>query len=180
MTERFWFQNSIEGLYVRGLGKLLGPAEKAALARVGLRVDQLQPAYSEATVLAALRVVGPVVLPNGTWEQQLHRLGVLTVVGYVDTVLGRALAGMLRVVGPERGIGWLDRNMRSLTNYLNVRVLSVSRGERTADIEVAPVGELAHFLVGIFDGSGSLQSDGGARATLVSHDGERCIVRLKW
>jgi uncharacterized protein (TIGR02265 family) len=178
MTERLWFQNSVEGLYVRGLGPLLGDADRAALAKVGIRVEKLLPAYPETVVVAGLRVVGPLVLPRGSWEEQQRELGVRAVKGYFDTVLGKALAGVLKLVGPERGIARLDRSLRSITNYLNARV--VGRADRSADVEVEPVGPLMHFIVGIFDGSGSLQSEGRAKAELVSHSGETCVVRLHW
>jgi uncharacterized protein (TIGR02265 family) len=178
MVERLWFQNSIEGLFVRAIGAQLGAAEKAALAKAGLRVDQMLPAYSEPVVLACLRIVGPVVLPNGTWEEQQHELGVRAVRGYFDTMLGKALAQLLRLVGPERGIARLDRSLRSITNYLNARV--IARGNRSADVQVEPVGPLLHFIIGIFQGSSMLQSEGKAKAELLSHDGETCVVRLSW
>jgi uncharacterized protein (TIGR02265 family) len=86
--------------------------------------------------------------------------------------------GLAKLVGPERGISRLDRNLRSLTNYLNARV--VSRADKSAEVEVEPVGPLMHFIVGILHGSGSLDDGGKSGATLRSHAGEKCTVRLSW
>lgn len=178
MTERLWFQNVVEGLFVRGLGPTLSATDKVALANVGLKLDKLLPAYSEGVMLEALRIAGPLVLPRGNFEEQQHELGVRMVKGYFDTLLGKAMVGVVKLVGPERGISRLDRNLRTLTNYLNARI--VTRAERSADVEVEPVGPLMHFIVGILHGSGSLDDDGKSGATLVSHSGEKCVVRLSW
>lgn len=178
MTERLWFQNVVEGLFVRGIGPQLSAADKAALAKVGLKLDKLLPAYSEAVMVEALRVAGPLVLPRGSLEEQQHELGVRAAKGYFDTFLGKAMVGLVKLVGPERGISRLDRNLRTLTNYLNARI--VTRAEKSADVEVEPVGPLMHFIVGVLHGSGSLDDGGKSGATLISHAGEKCVVRLSW
>jgi len=84
----------------------------------------------------------------------------------------------VKLVGPERGVSRLDRNLKTLTNYLNARI--ISRADKSAEVEVEPVGPLMHFIVGILHGSGSLDDDGKSGATLLSHSGEKCTVRLSW
>lgn len=175
---RVWHRGFLEGLFVRGLGARLTPAHREQLARLGLPVDRLREASSDEVLLEALRLVGPLVAPDAPFERQQHQLGVQAVVGYFDTSLGYLFSAALQLSGPARGVRHLDRNLRMLTNSLHATVLE--QGASEAVVEVQPVGALAHFVVGVLDGSGSLARDGKAGAHLVALEGERCQVRLFW
>lgn len=179
MSQHLWFRNLLEGLVVRGLGPSLTDELRGALARIGVDVTDLEPAYDVPTMVRLLAVLGPLVGPSLPPDEQQRLLGMRAVEGPFHTLLGHALAQVLRVVGPARGIDRLERSLRSVTNSLHVRV--VTREARAAEVDVEPVGPLAHFVVGIFQGAALLQArPGQTSATLLGLEGERCRLRLSW
>lgn len=179
MIEHLWFQNSIEGLFLRSLKAELNSDLRTELKSVGLDLSHLVPAYPVGTLRMALERVAPLVLPGATWEAQQRELGRRLVRGYFDTMMGRALSGVLRLVGPQRGITRIHRSFRSVTNYLTVQGEVLGPGEARVIFE--PVDGLAHFLVGILEESGGLLLQKGAsRVSLWSDDGDRCEVRIEW
>lgn len=179
-VERLWFQNAVEGLFIRNLSSQLNDENRRALAAAGLKLDKLLPAYPVSVMKAALQVVGPVVLPKGTWAEQQRDLGNRLVKGYFDTVLGAALSSLLRLVGPDRGLSRLDRSLRSITNYLDCRV--ENRAPQQVEVVVEPVDGLSWFLLGIFEGSGGLLFTKGGTSTieLLNETAEQCRLRITW
>lgn len=179
MIEHLWFQNSIEGLFVRNLRGYLTDEIRADLRSIGLNVDRLEPAYPVGTLRRAIERLGPVVLPGASSDAQQWELGRRLTRGYFDTMMGRALTSVLRLVGPQRGITRIHRSFRGITNYINAYGEVIRPGEGRVVFD--PVDGLAPFLTGIMAESGGLLLQGGeTRVTLVADMGDRCEVRLEW
>ncbi len=180
LSEHLWFRDAVEGLYLRDLKDVLQPAHRAQLASLGIHLNKLQPAYPVAIFRAGLAVVGPLVAPNGTpFEQQLE-LGRRLTRGYFDTFVGRAMSKMMALVGPARGITRIARSFRSLTNYLDARLLEQQVG--SARVSFSPVEGLTGLLLGINQESGVLLSSAKQRTnvTVESDDGSEALMRFEW
>lgn len=178
--ERLWFRGALEGLFVRELQDVLTPAHHGELKRLGIDVSKLLPAYPVATFRAGLELVGPIVAPNRSpFDQQLE-LGRRLTRGYFDTFVGRATATVMSIVGPDRGITRIAQSFRSLTNYVDAKLLEKHVG--SARVSFSPVEGLTALLLGINQASGSLL--GGTkiatRVSLDSDDGTEALMRFEW
>lgn len=178
--ERLWFRDALEGLFIRDLKDVLRPAHVTGLQSLGINLSRLLPAYPVATFRAGLELVGPLVAPNQSpFDQQLE-LGRRLTRGYFDTFLGRAMSKVMALVGPDRGITRIARSYRSLTNYLDARLLEKNPG--SARVSFSPVEGLTGLLLGINQESGVLLSGEklSTHVTLISDDGVEAFLRFEW
>ncbi len=116
--QRLVFASAVEGLFGKALHGKVTPPLAAELRGLGLDVGApLLPAYPyeqwEAWVSAAARALLPDLPP-----QHAHAtLGEWFIDGYFDTVLGRALKQVVRVLGTRRTLGRMRHNFRSGNNF---------------------------------------------------------------
>ena len=118
-TEDLVFAHTVEGMYFKALRSHLTPSLKARLRQTGIDLDQkLQIGYPREAWGACLRVTAQELNPTLTPQEAHRRLGELFFEGYTDTFLGKAMLGILRVVGPMRALARMPQNLRSGSNYL--------------------------------------------------------------
>ena len=105
------FGQVYEGLFVRGLrGRLT-----------------LQPAYPSSVLPACIVLTAQTLYPTEPLEQALKVIGRTFFLGFIDTLLGRAMLGLLRIIGPRRSLERMQRNFRTGSNYIETRFLSLAR-----------------------------------------------------
>ncbi|MFZ5445249.1 MAG: DUF2378 family protein [Myxococcota bacterium] len=180
MSQRLWFQNAVEGLFVRDLKSVLEKQHRSELKARGIDLERLVPAYPVDVFRGALELVGPLVAPGQSPFEQQRELGHRLTRGYFDTLLGHAMAKVVALVGPERGLTRIDRNFRSITNYLDVKVLE--KGAGVANVRFSPTDGLTGLLLGISQASGSLLRRAGQHSDvqLVSEEGDVALMRFEW
>ncbi len=123
MQEKLVFDQTLEGLFVRGLDGRVTPTLKLHLKEVGVDLDRkLLPAYPFETWCSCVRVAAQALYADATEEQAYHALGERMVDGYRGTMLGRALFSVLQLLGPRRVLSRVQQSFRSGNNYTVVRV----------------------------------------------------------
>lgn len=177
MSERVWFQQAIEGLFVRNLAPLMTPEVRAKLKAAGLDLDKLVAAYDLETFKRALAIVGPLVVPKGSVADQHRELGRRLVDGYFDTFLGSALSKLLALIGPSRGLSRIDRSYRSIANHLVAT--GTDLGGNRARIEFDHIAGLGDLLVGTLETTGRLLGK-SSQVTVESDDGKRLVAVVSW
>jgi uncharacterized protein (TIGR02265 family) len=123
MQEKMVFDQTLEGLFVRGLEGRVTPTLRTHLKEVGVDLDRkLLPAYPFETWCSCVRLVVR-ELYSGTPEEQAYRaLGERMVDGYRGTMIGRALFSVLQLLGPRRQMDRVQQSFRSGNNYTEVRL----------------------------------------------------------
>ncbi|MDX2014081.1 MAG: DUF2378 family protein [Myxococcaceae bacterium] len=122
-SERVVFEQTFEGLFITGLRERLTPALKAALKADGLDLEQkLKPAYPFDVWTRCCLTAAKHVFPTDPTEVALRRLGESVVEGFSNGFLGRALFGVVRVLGPARALQRARQNFRSGNNYSDATV----------------------------------------------------------
>ncbi len=129
--EQLIYQNAVEGLFVKAFGKKMSPTLKKAIKAEGIDLDApLKQAYPGEVVNRCTRLVRQHIYANEPDDDKAYyALGVAVLDGYFDTMLGRAMASVLRVIGFERVIDRLPQQMSSGTNYQHVTVQRTRPGE---------------------------------------------------
>jgi uncharacterized protein (TIGR02265 family) len=93
----------LEGLFVREL-KPTG-AFKAALERIGIHLERLEPRYSEETFKKAIELAAEHAYPGVSREEAHFKIGERVIAGYFATILGRVTGGLIPVIGVKRTLG---------------------------------------------------------------------------
>lgn len=178
MTEKVVFEQTIEGLFVRALGSRMTPAIKTQLKGAGLDLDaKLLPAYPFDVWMKALEVTARGLFPEQSMEQAMFRVGESFVEGYRETFLGRAVLGMIRVLGPRRTLLRSTQNFRSGNNYTETKITEVD--PTTIDLWMNEVGAWPTFTAGIIH-AGMAATGATPRIDIRDHDGHACTFRVSW
>ena len=177
--QKMVFEQTIEGLFLRGLGDRLTPACKSRLRAHGLDLDRkLLPAYEFEKWMAYLRIAAEELYGDSSTEVAMFRLGERTVDGFGDTLMGRAVLAMTRIIGPVRTLQRCDRNFRSGNNYTTSRLKELSA--QCYELWVNEVGPYPTFTGGIVCAALRVAGAKEPKAEVVSHDGHACTYRITW
>lgn len=116
MSENLIFAQTIEG-FLRALAPL-NEQDRLALKGLGLDVDKrLLPAYPLEQFIAFLDYAGERLAPGATQLEQAATVGRRFMDGYQQTMVGRAMVGALRVIGPWRTLERLSNKFRTGNNF---------------------------------------------------------------
>lgn len=177
-TEKLVFQQTIEGLYARGLGSRVTPALKTRLRGIGLDLDgKLLPAYDFEVWMKSLELTAAELYPRQPTDQAMFQVGESFIHGYRDTLLGRAVLGTVRVMGPHRALARARQSFRSGNNYTEATLTPL--GAEAAELWMNEVGPWPGFTAGIIHAA---LSASGVEPVVVptQHDGHACAYRITW
>lgn len=176
MAEKLWWSQSIEGLFVRGIGKDMTPELRAKLKALGIDLEALQPAYDNEVVVKAIKLAGATLFPKLDENAALRQMGVLFLRGFADTILGSALVQVFKVIGPRRSLERMERNFRSGGNYIQTRFTSQGKGR--AQVWFNDVTGIPDFYAGIIQRGGEVA---GAKDMKITSEGtEECTFTITW
>ncbi|MBN9681270.1 MULTISPECIES: DUF2378 family protein [unclassified Corallococcus] len=176
--EKVVFGHTVEGLLSVLEGHLEGPL-RPKLKAVGLDLDQkLEPAYPKDQWHQMLLLAAEALFPGLSPPQAHWHLGERFVTAYFSTNMGRALKGVLKLLGPARTLERTARNMASGSNFLLVDVARLSATDYRLKVSnggVHPefIGALCHF--------GTLTTGVKGLSTVVEgREGPAAMYRMRW
>lgn len=178
MSEKLWFQQSIEGLFLRGVGQDMTPSLRAKLLALGIDLTALKPGYDAQVVSQAIRVTAAELFPTKPESEALREIGALFMRGYVQTLVGRAMVQLMKVVGPRRSLERMQRNFRTGSNYIETRFTSLGPG--MAELWFNDVSGIADFYAGVMSAGGRMAAAGEVRVTVNPSEDASCRFVVEW
>ena len=171
---RYVFASSVESL-VRGLG---GSAElRARLKARGLDLDDLPAAIAIEEWAPHLQFLAAYAFPTLSREEALFALGQRFMQGWRLTLMGSAIASLLRVVGPARSLPRLERAFRTSNNFVKARTELLDA--RTARVYLSDVYGLPEYWAGVIHGGLTLIGRAG-EVTVENFEAPGCTLRVSW
>jgi len=173
------FEQTIEALFVRALGGRLTPECRARLFQAGLDVNQkIKPAYSFDSWMTFIRIAAEELYPGEPLPSSTFKLGEAYVEGFRETMLGRAVLSLLRVLGPRRTIARATQNFRAGNNYTETRITEL--GPSQFDVWMNEVGPFPEFTAGIIQAGVRMSGAKDLRVEPMGYDGHACTYRITW
>lgn len=173
---RLAFPTAIEGV-IEGLGPLVTERTRERLRGVGLDLANIPPAIPAERMPVYFETIAEDIWPEHPREERIHLLGFHFVVGWQRTLLGRASAAFLRLVGPRRALSRLDRAFRTSDNYTRSTCDFVTDTE--ALIHISDVDGLPSYWTGLLSGGLQLLGLDGTVA-LEAFPTPGATYRIKW
>ncbi|NBD14441.1 MULTISPECIES: DUF2378 family protein [Corallococcus] len=172
------FGHTVEGLLLALKGRLEGPL-RAKLKAAGLDLDRkLEPAYPNAIWQRLLQIGAEELFPGVPMGEAQWLLGERFVTGYFETNMGRALHGVLKLLGPARALERTSRNLASGSNFLHVEVDRLA--DRDYRIKVNEGGTYPQFI-GAICHFGTLTTGVKGLTTVVElREGRAATYRVRW
>ena len=177
-AERLWYSNVIEAVFIKGLATQLTPELRAGIKKIGIDLGKMQPAYPVAQVHQACRSVMPALFPGKTEGEALHTLGVSSMRGYTETLLGRALIQVLKLIGVRRSLLRMHTSMRAGNNYLDTSAVVVN--DRCIELRFSDVSEMPTFYQGILEEGGRMAHAKNLRVTSIDGTVPGQTFRVEW
>lgn len=166
------FATSYESLF-RVLGpRLDAEAEKALLAQ-GVNAKSLNAAYPYDTWVASLRWAMKVLWPEASHDEATYRMGRAIFTSFADTLMGKALVPLLRLMGPKRGLERMARNLRTTNNYSEVKL--TQRGPTDFELWINLVA-FPHYFRGLLEVGLETSGAKDVQVEVASHHPERGLV----
>lgn len=119
MAEKVVFEQAVEGLFLKGHKTKLTPSLKAQLRELGIDLDRpLLPTYPLLKVNEATRLLRRAAYAHIADDALAYQMmGSAILDGYFDTLLGKALAQVMRTIGFRKVVDRLPQNLASGNNY---------------------------------------------------------------
>jgi len=173
---RLAFPTAIEGV-LHGLGTKVTDRTRRKLLGLGLDVHRLPPAIPAELMPRIFNVMAEDIWPAESADERLRLLGLHFVRGWQQTLLGKAAATFLKIIGPHRTLSRLDRAFRTSDNYTRSSATMV--GPTEVLLTISDVDGLPAYWVGVLQGGLEFLSLKGT-VTLEGHPRPEAIYRLKW
>lgn len=173
------FSHTAEGFFVRGLGAQLTPALKAELKPLGFDFDRpLLPAYGVRAWNEALFVVRRHVYPDESDPRGIWLLGERMIAGYNETMVGKAVLSMARLIGPRRTVLRTRKNWRSGNNYTEVEVTELTPSDFR--LELNEPGAARWVSQGLLSAGLRFAGAKGLSVDVEAFTDETVVYRTKW
>lgn len=178
--QRLVFSHTVEGLFAQAMKGRVTDRLKARLkSEAQLDLDKkIEPAipltrWNRCVELCAEELFGELPL-----EAALQKIGYLHTRGYFETFIGRALSGVLKVIGPARALARMDRSFRSGNNYSEAKVTELA--PRHFRFWCNDLG-LARFVVlGVLSAGAEVAGAKNLKSEVTHFDDQGCTIELKW
>ena len=117
------FAQTVESIFAPSIARDLTPRGRRRLEEAGLVLGKkLRAEYPLETVRGWMDILRQDLYPGMPRERADELLGRRMVEGLAQTLLGRALVPILRLLGPARAVRRMEENMRHLTNFTRLQM----------------------------------------------------------
>jgi uncharacterized protein (TIGR02265 family) len=172
------FQQAVEGLFFVGLQGRVTPELRTRLKAAGLDLGRLAPAYPRKSWNQFIRLTVETLWPGERPEEAYHALGRQLLEGYAETLVGKAIAGVLRLIGPRRSLQRMTYNFRSGSNYNQCECREVGPSEvlfwmNEPDLHPS-------YVAGILDAALEISGAKRREISVQAKDEKGCTYRVRW
>lgn len=178
MSERLLFVQTFEGMLRVLRPELRTPEVLEALRERGLDLSRpLLPAYPHEVFVAVLPYLAQTVFPGIQLEPAITRFAARFLDAYGESMVGRAMLAMMRLIGPHRTLERLTRQFRTANNYSQTTLVQVAPREFEVWINAVT---FPQWYQGLLERGLELAGAAQVSASLLSHDDEGARFRVVW
>lgn len=177
-SERLMFSQVIEAVFIKGLGDKITPSLRAEIKKAGIDLAKLQPAYPVEVMEKACKAVVPTLFPGMTEAEAFFQLGMVSMRGYSDTLLGKALIQILKLIGVRRSLLRMHTSMRGGNNFLDTS--STVLAGNSIELRFSDVHGMPSFYQGIIEEGGRMAHAKSIRVTTVEGQPPGHTFRVEW
>ena len=173
------YQHTVEGLFQKGVQGRVTPALVARLKALGLDLTQpLHATYPRSLFRQALAVTAQELWPQLPPERAHFEMGRCLLTGYTQTLLGRSMLTMMRLLGPRTTLGRMQHYCRTAGSYSRAEL--VEEAPTCCRLWVNEPEMNPGLMQGVLDAAMQYAGARCARVQLLSRDAQGCTYRVSW
>jgi uncharacterized protein (TIGR02265 family) len=178
-AEDIVFDNTVEALFHRAVGKRLTPRCRKRLAEAGIDLSApLRPTYPRTTFYRGVFIVTEELFPGVPRDQALFELGGIFFNGFVETLIGKAAISVMKVLGPRRTLGRMTQNFRSSNNYMETRL--EERSPSHAELWLSQCSGAPTYFQGVIHRALTIIGARGLEIRVKEVEGSSCVLDISW
>lgn len=157
------YREPFEQILKYGIGAKLTPQLKDKLKALGFDADNIKPQYPKELFTPCVELVRTTLYPHLSRQDGLFRLGESMVEGAAQTIMGKTMLSMARLIGPEKTLLRSHSQYRAGTNFTEVKLEKV--GERHYQFHMNSGADIPEFGAGTL--AATLKHTGGKDVKVV-------------
>jgi uncharacterized protein (TIGR02265 family) len=177
--QRVVFGSGFDSLFSKEIRAKVTPALDQELRSIGIRLDKpFHVGFPIEIWAAAVAAVAKHVYPQDSTPEAYLKLGRSTIHGFCETLAGRALFPLLRLIGPVRALDRAARNYAATNNYTKVTLTRI--GPTAFDFYLNEKHTLPEYDMGVLEEALRQLHVVDPKVTLRTQDAEGFTMRLDW
>jgi uncharacterized protein (TIGR02265 family) len=176
-NEWFVYEHTVEGLFFKALRERINPSMQARLKPLGIDLDGKPKSvayvhWKQALTLAATELF------EGTEDERFRKLGRAVLQRYEETLMGKTVVGLMRLMGPKRILQRINSTLRSGNNYIEATLTQT--GPTAYEGLINECNGNPNYIVGVIEQG--LIIAGAKEAKIEAHafDGHRAKFVISW
>lgn len=179
MKKREYYAVAIESTFKHGPGTRLNDAQRKVLRdEYGINAFNTMPVYSIEVMEKALRYLQRELFPEMPSDESEALLGTLSFRGFAETLIGKAIMQMMRLIGPERTMPRMSKNLAAGTSFMEITPHKLGPGD--FELRVSDVGGIPHFYKGMFNEGLAFTRAKDLKVEVATYDGRAATYRITW
>lgn len=176
-SDWFVYDHTVDALFFKALAGRISPPMKEKLKALHIDIDGrpknvLQTEWAQALRLAADELF------TGPLDERYHALGRTVLQRFEDTLMGKAIIAVMRMMGPARALKRIEGNLRGGNNF--IRATLEQRGEREFVSDVNECNGNPHYIAGVIDAALRVAGAKEVSVKVLHFDGHAAKYAITW
>jgi len=175
-AEWFVYDHTVDGLFFKALRARITADVAAKLKPLGIDLAGKPKSVPHAQWKQALVLAAG--LFEGTPDERFRALGRAVLQRYEETLMGKPVVGLMRLLGPKRILQRVNSTLRSGNNYIVANLKPT--GERSYEGDVNECNGNPHYVAGVIEQGLIISGATNVRVEVKDFDGHRATYLIAW
>ena len=173
----FVYEHTVEGLFFKALRSRLTPELEQKLKALGIDVHGKPKSVPQDQWVRALELAASALF-EGPADERFRQLGHSVMLRYEETVMGKAVITVMRLMGPKRILGRINSTLRSGNNFIEASLAPT--GPNSWEGTVNECNGNPYYIAGVLE-QGLIISGAKSPMVLVSEfNGHSARFHITW
>ena len=173
----FVYEHTVEGLFFKALRARITPSLKDRLRPLGIDLDGKPKSVPHAQWVKALHLAATELF-EGSADERFRKLGNAVMLRHEETVMGKAVITVMRIMGPKRVLGRVNTTLRSGNNYIQASLAPT--GLTSWEGRVNECNGNPHYIAGVVEQGLIISGAKDVKVEVSGFDGHSAMFKLSW
>lgn len=173
----FVYEHTVEGLFFKALRSRITPALGERLKALGIDLAGKPRSVAHAQWVQALHLVATELF-EGPVDLRFRKLGQSVMLHHEETVMGKAVITVMRLMGPKRVLGRINSTLRSGNNYIQATLAPT--GPTSWEGLVNECNGNPQYIAGVIEQGLIISGAKEVKVDVSDFDGHSAKFKLAW
>ncbi len=176
-AEWFVYEHTVEALFFKALRPRISAELKQKLKPLHIDLDDKPRNVPQPEWVQALRLAADELF-TGPLDERYRSLGRAVLQRFEETLMGKAIIGVMRVMGPARALKRIETNLRGGNNFIRASLEQL--GPREFFSAVNECNGNPHYIAGVIDAALHIAGAKEVSVKVMEFDGHAAKYAITW